>query len=233
MAILLIIFALSGGMIISNVVLEHEMAATSVQARQIVQEMFYESEETADVINFDEMRAAFGNADILAHLLIEGTTIDYLVVQAPNNDFYLHHDIWRNASNAGWIFFDYDVDLSQTDQNWVIYGHNMQRDHKFHSLRRFADYNFLQEHPIITLTTEQGTSYWEIFSFYSTNISFGYNIVNFENTATKQHFLESFVDLSWHNTNVNVTAADKILTLSTCTNFDQDDRYVIHARLKN
>ena len=231
MFILFIIFIISAGMMGLQVYDETVMLSASSRARDTLTGVYHE--DIPQAMDFDAIRAAFGNDDIMAHLLIEGTTIDYLVVQGRDNEFYLNHDIWRNPTAAGWIFLDYEANIEGRDQNWVIYGHNMQRDHKFHSLRRYRNYGFLQDHAIIILTTPMGVYYWEVFSFYSTNIEFGYNSANFGNRDAWENMLEQFVQMSIHYTGVSVTADDRILTLSTCTNVDLDERFVLHARLIN
>ena len=207
---------------------EHSMIQSSALARDILDEI------TESVqMDFEKIRADFNNDDIVAHLLIEGTTIDYLVVQADDNDFYVTHDIWRRPTPAGWIFLDYEANIENDDDNWIIYGHNMQRDHMFHSIRRYTDYDFFRNHRIINLTTPFGVYLWEIFSFYSTPINFSYNTVNFTNPETLEYMLKHFKRMSRHNAGITVTSEDRILTLSTCTNRDINERYVLHARLVN
>ncbi|MCL2016291.1 MAG: class B sortase [Defluviitaleaceae bacterium] len=242
------IFILSGVVIFYNAYGQFSAAATSTRARAIFQELNSTVAEPADflqtaqaaqttqtsTINFNEIRTAFNNDDIVAHLLIPNTSIDYLVVQAADNDFYLYNDIWQNRSNAGWIFFDYEVDLASVNQNWIIYGHNMQQDHKFHSLRRFLDYDFFRQNSIITLTTETGITHWQIFAAYSSDISFAYNTVNFDSPEQRNFLLNSFAENSVFSTNFADNVVDfsqPILTLSTCTNITQDTRFVVHAVL--
>ena len=231
MIILLAVFLVSAWMTLGHIYHEHVMEAASSRARDVLQTAG-ENSSPASGPDFEALRAAFGNDDIVARLLIEGTTIDYLVLQGSDNEFYLYHDIWQNPTPSGWIFLDYEADIRGGSQNWVIYGHNMQRDHKFHSLRRYRDYAFLLDHPEITLTTPYGVYNWEIFSFYQTHIEFAYNQANFGGREEWADMLERFAQLSIHDTGVEVTADDRILTLSTCTNRHRDERYVLHARLK-
>jgi len=240
-AILLMILLVSGGVMVYHFYEEREMEANSARAREMLDRIMpagYENvnntedyEAVSFGLNIDAIRSYFGNDDIVAHLRIEGTTIDYLVVQGNDNSFYVTHDIWRDPAASGWIFLDYEADIENMDHNWIIYGHNMQRDHKFHSLRRYASYEFFRNHPIITLTTPSGVYLWEVFSFYSTPITFSYNTVNFANPQTMQYILGHFLRMSRHDADVVVTTDDRILTLSTCTNRYVNERYVLHARL--
>lgn len=180
---------------------------------------------------FLELREIFGNDDIVGQLLIQGTSIDYVVVQAADNEFYLHHDIWQNPATAGWIFLDYMADLYGGSQNTVIFGHNMAQDIMFHSLRNYRDRTFFDQNSIIRFSTLYADYIWEIFSFYQTDIAFPYTNVDFGDDWA--YWLQRFADKSLHTVDVDLSQVDRILTLSTCTNSDPDGRYVIHARLVN
>ena len=257
---LVFIFVLSSGMFAMHFINEALMAARSNRAREIVHEImgarpsdfagariavmpepvqneFIEMQPPTLFVNpapffdIDAIRQAFGNDDIVAHLYVHGTVIDYLVVQTTDNEFYQHHDIWRGRSAAGWVFLDYEVDLRGQDHNIVIYAHNTQREHMFHALRHFRSYGFFRAHPYITLITPYGMYNWQVFSFYSTFIDFSYNIINFPGEAARNEMILAFAAKSMHNSNVNVYPGDRILTLSTCTNRHPDERFVLHARL--
>ena len=180
---------------------------------------------------FLELRRVFGNDDIVGHLRIEGTAIDYIVVQGADNDFYLRRDIWQNRSSAGWIFLDYAVDLRGQDQNMTIYGHNVRNGAMFHNIRRYVSYSFFRENPIITFRTLYADYEWEIFAFYVAHINFPYTVVNFPNEATYAYMLDRFMSMSIHDSGITVSHNDRILTLSTCTNSNVNERFVLQARL--
>ena len=190
------------------------------------------STDAGQNIDFDALRAAFGNDDIVAHLLIEGTTINYAVVQGNDNRFYVNHDIWGNPSASGWIFLDYEADIFGKDHNLIIYGHNMRHNHKFHEIRHFADYSFFRRHPLIILTTPAGVMYWDIFAFYRTDIYFAYNHVNFSD-ENREYMFAQFINKSWHYAGITPAPHDRILTLSTCTGRNNNERYVLQARLRD
>ena len=66
------------------------------------------------------------NADTAAWLRIEGTSIDYPIVQASDNEFYLNQDFNKNKSKAGSIFMDCRNGQDLEDRNTILYGHNMK-----------------------------------------------------------------------------------------------------------
>ncbi|MCL1987795.1 MAG: class B sortase [Firmicutes bacterium] len=220
-----------------------ELLSAEVDVAEIESEEDIENTEDAELIgelakavrqpreHFLQLRESFGNDDIVGHLIVDGTSIDYVVVQAEDNDFYLTHDIWRNRASAGWVFLDYMADLYNGNPNTVIFGHNTAQDIMFHSLRKYRDRAFFDENSIIRFSTLYGDYIWEIFSFYATNVDFPYTNVEFGNDW--EHWLTQFAEKSMHPVDIDVTAIDRILTLSTCTNVDSDERYVVHARLVN
>jgi len=228
---------------IAALLAEHEMVEGPIVYEPPIEDEFYELEPEPEPIEltepeprvvrteFAELREYYDNYDIVGRLKILGTAIDYLVVQAADNEFYLHRDIHGNASSAGSIFLDYDVDLARDDQNTVIYGHNMNANIKFHSLRRYVNYDFFGNHSIITFNTIYEDTKWEVFAFYVAHISFPYTHINYANEAQWAYMLGRFQQASMHPTDIVLTPEDRILTLSTCTNVNQDERFVLQARL--
>ena len=76
------------------------------------------------------------NSDYQFWINVEGTNIDYPVVQGSDNDFYLNHDFNKNYLPAGSIFLDYRNDF-ETDYNTVIYGHHMRNSTMFGQMETF------------------------------------------------------------------------------------------------
>ena len=70
---------------------------------------------------------------------------------------------------------------------------------------------------------------FKIFSIYKIPKTSDYLIVDFNDDDDFLEFVKMIKDRSINNFNVDVTANDKILTLSTCTG--ENSRLVIHAKL--
>ena len=105
----------------------------------------------------------------------------------------------------------------------------------FADLRHYEDESFFQEHPIVYLNTpEEGNVEYEIFSFYLTgNYRDTYGETysyQFANDTAYQEYLNMITSQSKYDTGVEVSSSDKIITLSTCTNRTDDERYIIHAK---
>jgi sortase B len=180
---------------------------------------------------FLRLREEYNNEHIIGHLIIPGTDIDYLVVQTGDNIFYLTHDLRGQPDRGGTIFLDYENRLSRPDRNTILYGHNMAAGTHFATMTRFRDGDFFRENRYIIFNTIYEDTVWEIFAFYSTDISFPYIQVIFPGADAFERLLTGIKALSWHDAGIPVTAGDRILTLSTCTTTGRDIRYVLNARL--
>ena len=170
------------------------------------------------------------NSDYKFWINVQGTNIDYPVVQGSDNDFYLNHDFNKNYLPAGSIFLDYRNDF-QKDFNSVIYGHHMRNSTMFGQMEKFKDENFFKENKFITLTTENEVYEYEIFAIGVYDADFGYNKVSFTDKNDFNNFLNKILTKSMYSRNI-VSENDKIITLSTCSYEYDNARIAIFAVLK-
>ncbi|MDR1065868.1 MAG: class B sortase [Clostridiales bacterium] len=177
------------------------------------------------------MRSEYANDEIIGYIRIDGTTIDYPVVQSTDNNKYLSVNARGKESGAGAIFLDYENDIERDDKNMIIYGHNMKTKTMFHELRDYRDKNFFDAHRTIKFCTLYDSYEYEAFSFYKAEDTFNYIQAVFDNDEEFLTLLNEMKSRSMHRVDTDVSADDRILTLSTCSNADDDTRYVINAKL--
>ena len=91
------------------------------------------------------------NPDVCAWLTVDGTKIDYPVVQGETNLEYINQDIYGEFALSGSIFLDKDNSPDFTNRKTILYGHNMKDGSMFRGLRNFLDDEFLKEHHILYL----------------------------------------------------------------------------------
>ena len=179
---------------------------------------------------FEALRAQYDNEHIIGFLTIEGTSISYPVLQYEDNDFYLSRDINKKNNQNGSIFLDYENDIKSDDMNTIIYGHNMNSDIMFHSIRNYKDPLFWENHKYVQFNTLYDDMIFEIFSFYTPNESFPYIYANYEEHVFN-NLLTKIDEMEHYDTGINVNAEDRIIHLSTCTNVTDDTRMAIVGRL--
>lgn len=179
-------------------------------------------------IDFEELKEI--NEQLVGWLKVKGTNIEYAVVQAKDNNYYLKRNLEKQYNVGGWIFADYKNKLDGTDKNIVIYGHNMKDNSMFGSLRNILNEEWYinDENYIINFITEQEEHKYQVFSVYQIE-SEDYYI----NTEFKKNEFEEFIDTlknrSINDFNIDVSAEDSILTLSTCSD-NNKYRVVLHAK---
>ena len=180
---------------------------------------------------FSYYRAHYGNDNIIGRVWIPNTTVDYLVVQGTDNDFYLHHDLRHRRTVAGSIFIDYlaDIHTPGGDQNWVLFGHNMRANHKFHMVRNFLNADFFWNNRFIYFSTIYADYVFEIFSTYVTHIEFNYIEPCYGDEW--DIWINKFRERSRFDTGIEVSSDDRILTLSTCEGSYRHNRIVVHGVL--
>lgn len=167
------------------------------------------------------------NSDYQFWINVEGTNIDYPVVQGSDNDFYLNHDFNKNYLPAGSIFLDYRNDF-ETDYNTVIYGHHMRNSTMFGQMEKFKKEDFFEKNKTITLTSKDDIYEYEIFAIGVYDADFGYNAVDFNDEDDFKIFLDKILSKSMYSRNI-VNSSDKIITLSTCSYEYDNARTAIFA----
>ena len=185
------------------------------------------NEEKKYKINFEELKQK--NSDTVAWLKIENTNIEFPIVQANNNSYYLTHNFDKKYNVAGWIFADYKNKLDGTDRNIVVYGHNMRNNSMFGSLKDVITEEWYnnEENKYITFVTENDYQTYQVFSVYQIKTEDYYIQTEFKSNEFTE-FIDTITKRSKKNFGINVSKEDTILTLSTCSNINKY-RVVLHS----
>lgn len=186
------------------------------------------------------------NDDLVGWLTIPGTAIDYPIVQAKNNTYYLNgKNAFNESARYGTPFLDYRCNTFDLSKNTIVYGHHMNNNMHFGSLDLFADVNNYKKHPIIKYETLTKSYTFKIYAvFYATtegNADGGYVFEYYNPNMSTSNF-SGYIDMlkqyALYTTEAGLKADDKIITLSTCTHvYDSlksggvDSRLVVVGRL--
>lgn len=184
------------------------------------------------LLNVDFENLSKENSDVVAWIKVKNTKVDYPVVQADDNKYYLYRSFDKNSNSAGWIFSDYRNNFSDLNNNTIIYGHGRLDGSMFGSLRDLFEDSWLnnKDNYLIDISTPEYNSKWQVFSIYYIKSESYYIQTEFVDDNAYQEFIDTITKRSLYNFNTTLNTEDKILTLSTCKN-DYGDRIVIHAKL--
>lgn len=187
------------------------------------------------------------NKDTVGWITIPGTNIDYPVLQAEDNAYYLRRNFYRKSSTAGAIYMDYRNDAKNLDANTIIYGHNTYNISglapMFTDISKYEDIEFYKEHPVIEFNTLDKYYKWKICYVFNTNRKaaddngyiFNY-IYPYINGINFDGYMAELEKRMLYDTGVDVKPDDKFITLSACSRtFDpkgsHDISIVVVARM--
>ncbi len=176
--------------------------------------------------------------DLKGWIEIEGTNINYPLMQGTDNDYYMNHDYKKEYSRWGSLFLDKAYDWTIPSSNLLIYGHNFSDGVMLSDLLKYADKSFYDAHPTIKVTTpEEDTEYEIIAVFYSRlyyksekDVFRYYFFVNAEDEAAYNEFVSNAKAASIYDTGKTAEYGDQLLTLSTCEYSQVDGRFAVVAR---
>ena len=188
---------------------------------------------TMDMMSVDFNELKEKNSDTVGFIKVNGTNINYPVVQTTDNRFYLNHAFDKTLNNAGWIFADYRNDMVNFGRNTIIYGHGRLNNTMFGSLKNILKSSWYdnKDNYIIKFSTPTENTLWQVFSVYSIKVESYYITTDFDNLDEYNTFLQTLKGRSQKNFNTSVNVNDKIITLSTCQDVAGSGRVVMHAKL--
>lgn len=181
-------------------------------------------------VDFNELESI--NPDTVGWIFVADTNINYPVVQASNNSYYLNNDYNENYNDAGWIFMDYRNNSKEFDKNTIIYGHSRLDKSMFGSLRNITSKSWFnnKNNHTIKFSTKYENTLWQVFSVYTIEAENYYIKTSFKDDNEYKTWLNTMLNRSIYNFNTSVNTNDKVLTLSSCYTND-GVRVVLHAKL--
>ena len=181
-------------------------------------------------VDFNDLLAK--NSDTVGWIQVQGTNINYPIVQTTNNDYYLNHAFDKTENKAGWVYMDYRNNAVDFNQNTIIYAHSRYNGTMFGSLKNILNSSWYtnKENHVIRLSTPTENTMWQVFSVYTIPKESYYITPSFPTDESYQEFLNTIKGRSEVDFSGTVSTGDKVLTLSTCKdNFG--NRIVMHAKL--
>jgi sortase B len=105
------------------------------------------------------------NSDMIGWIKIDGTTIDYPVMQTKDNpDYYLKHGFDKQPNDIGVPYVAAGCIDPQSDNITIVFSGEM-----YETLQSYWDEAFWREHPTIRFDTFVGFGEYEVFSASKSN----------------------------------------------------------------
>jgi sortase B len=173
------------------------------------------------------------NPDVRAWLTVDGTHIDYPVVQGKTNLDYINKDVYGQFSFSGSIFLDCNNASDFSDFYSLLYGHHMEHGAMFGDIADFRQQSYFDTHKTGTLYLPGKTYSISLFACVSADAydSKIFSPAAVKTTAEKQEMLSYIKSKSLNYRDLGLTANDKIIAMSTCTTATTNGRTVLFGRL--
>lgn len=178
------------------------------------------------------------NQDIKGWIKIDGTVIDYPVMQTKEDEeYYLYRDFDKETDKTGLPFMDVECDIVNRTSNYLIHAHNMKNGTMFAALLNYKQEEFYKEHNVIHFDTIYEIADYEIVSVFQSRVAYQHEDVfkyyEFIDAKTKEEydtFIKEIKTLSYYDTGITPEYGEQLITLSTCDRSIDDGRLVVVAR---
>ena len=189
-------------------------------------------EEEVFSVDFDALLSA--NPDTVGWIRFdEPSVISYPVVKSADNNEYLTKTFTANDNKLGTIFMDMRNSSDFSDRNTMIYGHNLKvGGEMFSQLNKYADESFCKQYPNFYIYTPDGKM--NTYTVFSAGVVKD-TADNYDLEYLSDEEFETYLQLCRNSSNyqvdVEVNKDSKIVSLSTCTNVREDERFLVQGVL--
>jgi len=172
------------------------------------------------------------NSDVQAWIHNEAIRVDHPILKSPDNEYYLTLDLDLSYKAMGSIFFDFRNKSDFSDPNTIIYGHNFDNGLMFSNLVWYKSQQFYEQNPFYYLYTPE--------QVYRVDIAAGivvsetdttYLVVDFSSDLEFSSLIQAIEKNSVIETEIELTPDDRLVTLYTCTNDWQGQRFVVIGKI--
>lgn len=170
------------------------------------------------------------NKQVVGWLYCEDSAINFELMQADDNEYYLAHLIDKSYNQYGSVFADFRCASDFSDPNTLIYGHDMQNGSVFGGLELYSDQEYYDNHSVLYLITPDCSYRLEaVAGLLHTADHVMYNPPLSAEVTAK--FVADAVEKSVFKPAYEVEEGDRFIILSTCSDEYQGARFALICRM--
>ena len=177
----------------------------------------------ADSPGFAELRAL--NPDVCGWLTLDGTRIDFPVVQGADNMVYVNTDVYGNFSLSGAIFLDSRCPADFTAPYSIVYGHHIEDGGMFGDIVQFTQSDYFAAHTTGTLVTDDTAYNIALFACVRAD---AYDPVLYDPAQSPDALLAY---IKAHAVQYRTPGSGPVVAFSTCTEAATNGRVLLFGQL--
>ena len=178
---------------------------------------------------FEELRAI--NPDVKAWITIDDTHIDYPVLQGEDDIEYVNKDVYGEFSMSGAIFVSANNDGEFHDLYNLTYGHHMDNGGMYGDVMEMLDESYFRKHEKGELILPDRSYEIQLYAIMDCDAydQMIYNVsgINADMAAFQKYVKENAAVYE----DIDITAADQVISLSTCKDTTTSGRAVAIGKL--
>lgn len=192
------------------------------------------------------------NPDFIGWLTIDGTVIDYPVMQTPaDEEYYLYRDFFGKPNKNGCLIMDTDSKVGVGTRknkytfseplfaevpstNLIIHGHTMKSGDMFGDLPKYRYSEYGKTHSIIRFDSLYESREYELISVFYSQVYRAedkcFKYYNFFQASTQEEFddwYDNITAMRLYDTGVAAEFGDEFITLSCCAYQNDNGRFVV------
>ncbi len=226
---LMIFFMLLLGGYAVFVLWDNHQVYDDVQMLQVEMQKWKPDTGETQSASFEQLQAI--NPDVCGWVSMDGTKIDFPVLQGETNFAYLNTDVYGEFSLAGSIFLDSRNERTFSDPYNLLYGHHMAEGNMFGDLDLYKNGDFFEEHKTGKLILPDRSYHLEIYACLLVSSS---DEVIFEPGLWQGDFNKIASDIENNALFIRkdmLVPGIQTLALSTCASEFTDARTIVLAQM--
>ena len=219
--------------------LREELQTSELVPEEILQAMDEASARAARMENRSSVLESYRklqkwNQDLAGWVKIDGTVIDYPVMQTPEDpNYYLHRGFDKEYSAYGMIYLDARCSLDGSCPNYLLYGHHMKNGSMFAELEQYAFKDYWNENPLIQFDTLEETGAYKVLAVLrldADTLSPDFTSMLAARNEEDYVALMEYVDRNkLYDTGITAQWPQQLLTLTTCEYTKKNGRLLVFA----
>ena len=176
------------------------------------------------------------NNDMVGFVRIPGTLIEYPLMQHTENDYYDHHNFYRELDRKGCLSIDKSTNLNQTGINIIINSNALKEQSLLEEMNQYKDETFYKKHKTIYLDTLYEQREYEVISVFLTkehkpDYSGFHCHRDYQHDSKEmfEYFQYHMKSLSLYETGIEAKKDGEYITFSSYNDYTQKGRLAVVA----